>query len=94
MSEAPDLEVTRRFCLQMITFLSNAAMDPHRYFEQKWLAEVQALESSDELLQRLRQLVAWFDGADLGDIRRMQLDRELAAQGLPTIDSMRDAMKD
>lgn len=91
MSADPDMDTARRFCSRVVRFLSTIAMDPHLYFEHRWEAEIATLESRDDLLRRLDQLVAWLDGAGLSEGQVRRLDDELAADGLPTYSGLRDA---
>lgn len=83
------LETMQRFGLHVVRFLSTIAMDPHLYFEQKLSAEIQSSESTEELAERLAQLVAWLDRLELSDVQLRRLDAELRAEGLPTRATMR-----
>lgn len=84
------METARRFCTHVVRFVSTIAMDPHLYFEQKWTAEIAAIESRDDLLRCLDRLVAWVDAAGLSGSQARRLDAALTADGLPTVAGMRD----
>lgn len=80
----------RRFCLVVVRYLSTIVMDPHLYFEQKWIAELQSTEEPAELLGLARQLIGWIDTVGLTDTQADRLDALLADERLPDLRQMRD----
>jgi len=91
----PDLhnlstDTLRGFCLHVVRFMSTVAMDPHLYFEKKLAAEFATIESPADLLQRMRQLVAWVDTTGLSNDQVRRLDEALADEDLPTFSTMRE----
>lgn len=82
-SQNLDQETLREFGLRIVRFMSTVAMDPHLYFEQKMSAELAAIDSPEELIARLDQLLHWVDASGLTDAQAGRLDDELAADGLP-----------
>jgi hypothetical protein len=85
MDELPETgpETLRRLCLHLVRFMSATTMDPHLYFETRYAAEIAGLQSRDELVRYLRQLVGWVEALELRDRQLRQLDDSLAADGLP-----------
>lgn len=68
-------------------------MDPHLYFEKKYSAEIIGTESSTVVLELIDSLSVWLVAADFRPDQLMQLDRELAARGLPSIGLMQSALR-
>ncbi len=84
------MDTVRRFCTHVVRFVSTIAMDPHLYFEQSWNAEIAAIQSREDLLRRMDQLVTWVDAIGLSNNQRRRLDAALIADGLPAFSWMRD----
>jgi len=91
--EAPELdtEAARRACMHVVRFMSTIAMDPHLNFEQKWTAEIAAMESRDALLGCLGQLVDWVDAAEPGAGQIERLNAALEADDLWPFGRLRQA---
>jgi len=83
-------DALRRFCQQVVRFMSAVAMDPHLYFEKKLVAEFATIESHAELVRRTRQLVAWVDATGLTSDQLRRLDEALVAADLPKFSMLRD----
>jgi hypothetical protein len=79
----------RKFCLQVVQFLSTVVMDPHLYFEQKVSAQLKSRQSADEMMTLLEWLVDWLETIGLTDAQREQLDASLRAADMPTYALMR-----
>lgn len=83
-----DLEPLRRFTVAVITFLSARMMDPHRYFEQKYMATLDGAESSNELRAVIEGLLDWTASSGLDEIAIAELNEELATEALPSFSLM------
>jgi hypothetical protein len=90
-SAAASLAALRRFCDQVVRFMSTVAMDPHLYFEQKLTGEIAAAESLDDVTRIMVSLVDWAASSGLTTAQIERLDGELAARALPTFSLMRVA---
>ena len=73
----------RAYCLRVIRFLAGTAMDPHRYFEQKYCGDVAVAVSRDELNQILVGLVEWSNEINISE---SALARAEANAGLNKLD--------
>lgn len=82
--EAAD-EKLRDYCVRVIRFLSDSAMDPHLYFEKKLTGDVTVAETTEELLGILIGLVEWIDET-YGDSPGLSgPDQSLGRNGMPTL---------
>jgi hypothetical protein len=99
MDQAVD-ERLRDYCVRVIRFLSDSAMDPHLYFEKKLIGDVTVAETTEDLLGILSGLAVWIDenygpfpnssgpnssGPNSSGPGLSGLDRSLGRDGLPTI---------
>jgi hypothetical protein len=83
-------EKLRDYCVRVIRFISDSAMDPHLYFEKKLTGDVTVAETTEELLGILTGLAEWiaemygpfpnFSGSRLSGP-----DQALGRDGLPTL---------
>lgn len=89
MNRMPDIEAERRLCAGLVACVSDLVMDPHRYFEQKWSAEIAVARSPEELRRQVARLVAWIAAAELTRAQMRRLDAALAARGLPAFAELR-----
>lgn len=87
MAEA-DLEPLKRFTAAVIRFLLARMMDPHLYFEQKYMSMIRGTESSSELRALIEGLVDWMASTGLDHAAIAELDEELAQEGLPSFSLM------
>ena len=75
----------RDYCVRVIRFLSDSALDPHLYFERKLVGDVTVAGTAEELLGILTGLVEWIEESD-GDAAVLSgPDRSLGRDGLPTL---------
>jgi len=79
-----DLIAQQEASIFVIRFLSERLMDPHLYFQVKYIGLVQSGESVAEVQLIMRDLMNWVHsgGLDAADIQA--LDQALAQAGLPT----------
>jgi len=73
------------FALLLVGQIAALAVDPHGYFEMKYIARIRNARSDQEINDVLAQLVQWVAGSSLSDPERARLDRELNQQGLPCV---------
>ena len=73
------------YCEALIRFIASCMLDPHRYFEQKLLGELETADGPTARLALLERLLEWLSDGELLDPDQVQvLDRQLAGQQLPT----------
>jgi hypothetical protein len=84
----PDLEPLKRFAAAVIRFLVARMMDPHLYFEQKYMSTIRGTESSSELRALMEELVDWIASTALDHAAIAELDEELAQEELPSFSLM------
>lgn len=82
----------REFGLTFARLLAGMAVDPHGYFEKKYVARIEQSSSDNEINGVLAQLVQWAASPAVSDAERARLDRELGAQGLPNIHDLRTSL--
>ena len=73
------------FALFLVRQIAALAVDPHGYFEMKYIARIRNASSDQEINDVLEQLVQWVAGSSLSDAERARLDRELDQHGLPSV---------
>jgi len=79
----------RDFGLMFARLVANLAVDPHGYFEKKYVARIEQATSDNEIQGVLTLLVQWMASSSVSDAERARLDSQLGEQGLPTIDNLR-----
>lgn len=79
----------REFGLTFARLIAGVGVDPHGYFEKKYVARIEQSASDHEINGVLTQLVQWATSSAVSDAERARLDRELGAQGLPSIADLR-----
>ena len=79
----------RDFGLLFARLIAGMAVDPHGYFEKKYVARIEQSTSEQEINGVLTQLVQWAASSAVSDAERERLDRELDEQGLPSIADLR-----
>jgi hypothetical protein len=84
--EAP---VLKRLCICIIEFLSDQAIDPHLYFQQKMIGQVEQAASTDDLIEFMRRLIGWVDTMEFRPAQNERLDAILSDQGFPSLSIMR-----
>jgi hypothetical protein len=67
-------------------------VDPHGYFEKKYIARIERASSDNEISGVLAHLVQWAASSTFSDAERERLDRELGAQGLPCMADLRASL--
>ena len=83
------LAETRDLGLIFSRLIAGMAVDPHGYFEKKYVIRIESSQSANEINLLLAQLVQWVGSSDVSDQEREYLDRELGKRDLPSIDYMR-----
>ncbi|MDH3977048.1 MAG: hypothetical protein OEU86_00930, partial [Gammaproteobacteria bacterium] len=78
-------ESFRDYCIRVIRFVSDSALDPHLYFEKKFTGDVSVASSDAELASILGHLAAWFDETEPDKKRLARFDEQLLAAGLPSL---------
>ena len=79
----------REFGLTFARLVAAMAVDPHGYFEKKYVARIEQASSDNEINGVLTQLVQWTTSSSVSDAERSRLDNELSAQGLPSVAELR-----
>ena len=79
----------REFGLTFARLIAGMAVDPHGYFEKKYVARIEGASSDHEINGVLAQLVQWAASAAVSDVERSRIDSELTAQGLPSVAELR-----
>jgi hypothetical protein len=87
--EDDDVSILKRLCICMIEFLSDQAIDPHLYFQQKMTGEVEQAGSTDDLIEFMRRLISWVDTMEFRPAQSERLDAILSDQGFPSLSIMR-----
>lgn len=75
--------------LTFTRLLAAMAVDPHGYFEKKYVARIESATTENEINGVLTQLVQWASSSAVSDAERLRLDSELTAQGLPKVAELR-----
>ena len=84
-----DVSILKRLCICMIEFLSDQAIDPHLYFQQKMIGQVEQAMSTDDLIEFMRRLIGWVDTMEFRPAQNERLDAILSDQGFPSLSDMR-----
>ena len=79
----------RDFGLMFARLIAAMAVDPHGYFEKKYVARIEQASSDHEINGLLIQLVQWTGSSTVSDAERSRLDSELTVQGLPSVAELR-----
>ncbi|MEE4186050.1 MAG: hypothetical protein V2J12_09810 [Gammaproteobacteria bacterium] len=79
----------RDFGLTFARLIAALAVDPHGYFEKKYIARIEGSQSDYEIGGVLAQLVQWAVSSAVTDAQRERLDHDLSAQGLPSVADLR-----
>ena len=91
-SSAPQGSATlREYSLRVIRFLADAALDPHRYFEQKYCGAVTAADNDAEIIRILVSLVDWANLNGLTANGLEAFDRSLRTDRMPAFSMFRDS---
>lgn len=86
----PGCAVLRDYCLRVIRFLASTALDPHRYFEQKYCGDVSVAGSRAALHDILITLSDWCLEAEISAATLVPFDRALSEGGLPSLSMLCD----
>ena len=73
-----------QYYAMLVRLVANQMVDPHRYFEQKLVGEMQAEEEAAARRARLLQLLEWLDDGLLTPAQREQVAARLVEAGLPS----------
>jgi len=87
-----DPDVIRRFATFLVRFVANTAVDPHRYFEQRYLGEIRNARNNAELTRVVRGLIDWVMNGGLDQSGCNALDAQLHDEGLPTLQRMQQTL--
>jgi hypothetical protein len=79
----------RDFGVTFARLIAGLAVDPHGYFEKKYLARIEGAYSAQEINGIVAQLVLWASSSALSDQERAHLDRELGQRGMPSVEDLR-----
>jgi hypothetical protein len=85
-NDATDL---KNFAITFTRLIAGLAVDPHGYFEMKYVARINQSESELEIRSVLTQLIQWVSSSSVSDSERLKLDKELAELGFPKIEELR-----
>jgi hypothetical protein len=78
----------REIGLVLARSIAGLAVDPHGYFEKKYIARIEHAHSDQEVRGVLAQLVQWATSGSVSDAERQTLDRELGQRGMPTVEDL------
>ena len=76
--------VLHDYCLRVIRYLADSAMDPHRYFEQKYCGDVAAARTDEALIRIVVSLADWSREISMSETSLAAFDRTLQADDLPS----------
>lgn len=79
----------REIGIELARLIAGLAVDPHGYFEKKYIARIENAHTDIEVNGVLAQLVQWAVSSSISDSEREKLDRELANRGFPDIAELR-----
>lgn len=82
----------REFGLVFARLIANLAVDPHGYFEKKYVARIEQARSDIEINGVLTQLMQWVASSSVTDAERDRLDKQLSDKGLPVIRDLRGVL--
>ena len=88
-AEAPD--GLREYCLRFVRFLASTALDPHRYFEQKYAGDVKQAITRRELIAIMTTLLDWLDTITVNESSLSAFDAAAQADQLPSLTMLHDA---
>jgi len=77
------------FGLAFARMIAALAVDPHGYFEKKYIARIESSQSDNEINGVLSQLVQWAVSSAVSDAQRDRLNGELCAKNMPDVDILR-----
>lgn len=77
------------YASKLIHLLTKQSMDPHLYFERKYLAEINCAASAEAVVEILDGIALWLTSPDFGPDSLDRLEQELTSAGLPSIASFR-----
>ena len=78
---------------KLIQLITKQMMDPHLYFERKYSAEIDRVDSVEAVVEILDGIALWLTSTEFGPESLVRLERELTLAGLPSIDSIHDLRK-
>ncbi len=73
----------------LVRFVANQMVDPHRYFEQKLMGEMQLATTMAEENELLATVLQWLEDGLLSRQQVKALDRNLVTKSLPSLDFAR-----
>ena len=79
----------RELGMTFARMIAGLAVDPHGYFEKKYIARIENAQSDYEISGVLAQLVQWAVSSAVTDDQRARLDHDLLAQGMPSMADLR-----
>jgi hypothetical protein len=88
-SVTDEMLALRRYCICIIEYLSNQAIDPHLYFRQKMIGEVTQMNSVEALIELMRRLIGWVETVSSSPAQSGRLDSTLAEHGFPPLSEIR-----
>ncbi len=75
----------REFASTFARLIAALAMDPHGYFEKKYIARIEQSDSEQEIRGVLVQLTQWVSGASISESQRSLLNKQLDEKGMPSL---------
>ena len=82
------LSELREFGLLFARMIAAMAMDPHGYFEKKYIAHIENADSEIEIRGVITQLVQWVVSPTISNEERASLDAQLQKQGMPSVEQL------
>lgn len=82
----PELAALKDRYIFVVRFLSQRMMDPHLYFETKYVSRIMQAGSHTEVEQVASEVLAWIDAGGLSVEGRAALNAALRGAGWPTLD--------
>ena len=76
--------------LTLTRLISESALDPHLYFEQKLAGKFRAASAEQDLIDMLSELAQWVQDAGFDSSQTRRWDAELASHSFPSLALWRD----
>ena len=84
------LQRAQAYSSQLVQLITKHVMDPHLYFEKKYLAEIDRADSAKAVLDILDGIAHWLTSPAFGRESLECLERDLELAGLPSVASIRN----
>jgi hypothetical protein len=89
-AQAQRLQERKDACIFVVRFLSRRMMDPHLYFETKFISLIRRSTNMTDLHLLMDDLIDWTQTAGLSEQDIRNLNESLSTRGLPVLDELSD----